>query len=98
MAGIVGYRLGGAEIFPSSRRLIVGSAEQAVRPKTFSVLIYLIENHQRVVSKDELIRVVWSGVAVSDDSIVQCISEARRMLGDNSQKPRFIRTASKAGY
>lgn len=98
MAGIVGYRLGGAKILPASLKLIVGSVERPVRPKTFAVLVYLIENHHRVVSKDEFIREVWQGVAVGDDSIVQCIGEARRLLGDNSQKPRFIRTASKSGY
>src|SRR5262249_36018813 len=50
----------------------------------------------RLVSKEELIQAIWPGVSVTDDSLVQCIRDVRRALGDNLQ--RFIRTVQRRGY
>ena len=63
-----------------------------LRPKSFDVLRYLVENPGRVVSKDELASTVWPKVVVSDDSLVQCIRDVRAVLGDDGQ--RFIRTST----
>ena len=49
-----------------------------LRPQTFAVLRYLTKNAHRLVSKEELMRAVWPGIAVTDDSLVQCIHEIRR--------------------
>ena len=49
-----------------------------LRPKTFAVLRHLVENAGRLVSKSDLIDAVWPEVTVSDESLTQCISEARR--------------------
>jgi DNA-binding winged helix-turn-helix (wHTH) protein len=47
----------------------------SLRPQSFAVLRFLAENANRLVTKDELIQAVWPGIAVTDDSIVQCIYE-----------------------
>jgi adenylate cyclase len=67
-----------------------------IRPKSFSVLRYLLDNPNRIVSRDELIEAVWPGVFVSDDSLTQCIAEVRKGLG--SDGARLLRTMPKRGY
>ena len=76
--------------------LLSGGEEVALRPKTFDLLSYLVSNPSRLVSKDELLAAVWPDVLVSDDSIVQCITELRRALGDPDQ--RLIKTVQRRGY
>jgi TolB-like protein/DNA-binding winged helix-turn-helix (wHTH) protein/cytochrome c-type biogenesis protein CcmH/NrfG len=68
----------------------------ALRRQAFTVLKYLAENAGRVVTKDELIEAVWGSVAVTDDSLVQCIADLRKALGDD--KHIAIRTIPKRGY
>src|SRR5258707_2700 len=67
-----------------------------LRPKSFDVLCYLIENAGRLVSKDEIIKTVWPNVFVTDDSIKQCVSELRIALCDGEQ--RMIKTVPRRGY
>ena len=67
-----------------------------LRPKTFRVLRHLAENAGRLVPKQELYKIVWPNVVVSDDSLVQCVRELRQALGDD--KYRLIKTVSRRGY
>jgi class 3 adenylate cyclase/tetratricopeptide (TPR) repeat protein len=67
-----------------------------LRPKSFEVLRYLVENARRVVTKDEVIDTVWSGVSVTEESLTRCISEVRRALGDERQE--IVKTIPKRGY
>src|SRR5579871_1815295 len=76
--------------------LLLDRNEIVLRPKTFSVLRYLVENSGRLVSKDELFAAVWPNVAVTDDTLVQSISELRRAIGDDGA--RLIRTIPRRGY
>ena len=73
-----------------------GADEVALRPKTFSVLTYLVERHGRLVTKTELIDAIWGDVAVTENSLAQCLLEIRRALADDSQ--RMIRTVPRRGY
>lgn len=73
-----------------------GGVELKLRPKSFDVLKSLVENSGRLVSKDELIESVWQGMAVTDDSLVQCMKEIRRVLGDDRQT--IIKTVPRRGY
>ncbi len=75
-----------------------GGAEQHLRQKTFQVLVYLLDRRELLVSKEELMKAVWKGTAVTDDALVQSIKEIRRTLGDNSHNPKFIKTIPKSGY
>jgi adenylate cyclase len=70
--------------------------EVELRPKSFEVLRYLVENAGRLVSKDELIRAVWPNVIVTDESLTRCVSDARLALGDNDQT--IIKTVPRRGY
>jgi TolB-like protein/DNA-binding winged helix-turn-helix (wHTH) protein len=76
--------------------LMADDEEVALRPKTFALLRYLATHPGRLVSKDELLAAVWPDVVVTDDSLVQCVSELRRTLLDHDQ--RLIRTMPRRGY
>jgi DNA-binding winged helix-turn-helix (wHTH) protein/tetratricopeptide (TPR) repeat protein len=70
--------------------------EVRLRPKVFEALKYLAENSNRLVTKDELIKALWTEPFVTDDSLVQCLVEIRRALGDEAQ--RCIKTVPRRGY
>jgi TolB-like protein/DNA-binding winged helix-turn-helix (wHTH) protein len=76
--------------------LLVDGNEIALRPKTFAVLRYLVENSGRLISKDELFAAVWPNLAVTDDTLVQSVGELRRALADDGA--RLIRTVPRRGY
>ena len=67
-----------------------------LRHRSFAVLRYLAVHAGRVVTKDELLAAIWSGLAVTDDSLTQCISDIRRALGDAGRD--LIRTVPRRGY
>lgn len=67
-----------------------------LRPKTYALLSHLTENAGRVVSKRELLDVVWPGLVVTDDSLSQAVSELRSALDDRSAA--LIRTLPRRGY
>jgi TolB-like protein/Flp pilus assembly protein TadD len=73
-----------------------GTEEIALRPKSFEMLRYLVENAGRLVSKDELIGSIWPNVIVADESVTRCVSDVRLALGDTDQ--RLIKTVRKRGY
>ena len=75
-----------------------GGEDRYLRPKTFQVLIYLIEHRGGNILKDDLIEDVWKDTAVVDDVLVQSIKDIRRALDDNPHRPRFIKTIPKIGY
>jgi DNA-binding winged helix-turn-helix (wHTH) protein/pimeloyl-ACP methyl ester carboxylesterase len=73
-----------------------GAERIELRPKAFDVLRYLVENAGRVISKEELIKVVWPGLSVTDDALVQCVSDIRQALSDEAH--RIIKTVPRRGY
>jgi TolB-like protein/DNA-binding winged helix-turn-helix (wHTH) protein len=76
-------------------RFARGTQEIALRPKTYDLLVYLVRNARRVVSKEELMQAVWPGVVVTEDSLVRCIHEIREALGDERD---MVRTVARKGY
>ena len=69
----------------------------AVEPKVFDLLLYLIGNRERVVSRDDLIAHVWNGRIVSESSLASCINAARKGIGDTGQAQRLIKTFPRKG-
>jgi DNA-binding winged helix-turn-helix (wHTH) protein len=74
--------------------------EQAIAlpPKEFAVLLYLVRNPGRLVTKDELIEAVWPETAVTDGVLKVSIRKIRATLNDDSKSPKFIETAHRRGY
>src|SRR5712691_12720987 len=76
--------------------LLRGEQEVKLRPKVFEALRYLVENNNRLVTKAELIGALWPDSFVTDDSLVQCLVELRRGLGNDAQQ--YLRTVPRRGY
>ena len=79
------------------RELHRGSARIAVEPQVFDLLTYLVQNRERVVSKDDLIASVWGGRIVSESTLASRINAARRAIDDSGEQQRLIRTAARKG-
>ena len=92
------YRVSGLLIHISRRSIEHNGIERYVRPKTFDLLIYLLNARDRLVAKEELLSHIWEDATVTENSLAQCIAELRRVLGDDSRNPRFLRTVPKSGY
>jgi len=69
-----------------------------VEARTLRLLMYLAERAGEVVSIDELLNHVWSGVVVTPDSVYQGIAALRRLLGDDAKQPQYIATVPRLGY
>jgi TolB-like protein/tetratricopeptide (TPR) repeat protein len=69
-----------------------------IEPQVFSLLQHLVENRDRVVSKDELIGAVWDGRAISDTTLSSRIFSLRRAIGDTGQAQTLIRTIPRRGF
>jgi len=76
--------------------LRAGDREIELRPKSFALLCYLVENAGRLVPKDELVKAVWPNVLVTDESLTRCVSDVRLGLNDGGQC--IIKTVPRRGY
>ena len=79
------------------RELHRGSERIAVEPQVFDLLVYLVQNCDRVVSKDDLIASVWHGRIVSDSTLTSRINAARKAVGDSGEDQKLIRTVVRKG-
>jgi TolB-like protein/cytochrome c-type biogenesis protein CcmH/NrfG len=79
------------------RELRCGSESIEVEPQVLDLLVYLMQNRDRVVSKDDLIASVWGGRIVSDTTLTSRIYAARRAIGDNGRDQKLIRTIARKG-
>lgn len=70
----------------------------AVGPQVFDLLLLLISNRDRVVSKDDLLQAVWGGRIVSESTITSHINAARKAIGDSGVEQRLVRTVPRKGY
>jgi predicted ATPase/DNA-binding winged helix-turn-helix (wHTH) protein len=70
----------------------------ALTPKPFAVLRYLVENPQRLVTHDELLAKLWPETYVQPQVLRTYVLELRKLLGDEAENPRFIRTVPRRGY
>jgi TolB-like protein len=80
------------------RELHRGTGAVSVTPQAFDVLVYLISNRDRVVSKDDLISAIWGGRIVSDAALATRLNAARAAIGDAGDQQRLIRTLQRKGF
>src|SRR6478752_6728407 len=69
-----------------------------VEPKAFRVLLILLRNPQKLITKEELLNAVWGDAAVTENSLTRSIALLRRLLGDDIRNPRYIETVATVGY
>src|ERR1700690_4267103 len=80
------------------RELRRGVEAIAVEPQVFDLLVYLVNNRDRVVSKDDLIASVWGGRIVSDSTLTSRINAVRNAVGDTGGDKKLIRTIARKGF
>jgi pimeloyl-ACP methyl ester carboxylesterase/DNA-binding winged helix-turn-helix (wHTH) protein len=81
----------------SRRELRHGAGLVAIEPQVFDLLVYLLQNRDRVVSKDDLLAAIWGGRIVSESTLTSRINAARRAVGDSGEQQALIRTVARKG-
>ena len=92
------YRFRSCRLDTRRYRVEVDGQPVAVEPKVFDLLLLLIENRDRVVSRDEILDTVWQGRLVSDAALSGCVKAARRAIGDDGARQDLIRTHRGRGF
>ncbi len=92
------YRFAGFELDRGRMELRRDGAAVSVEPQVFALLLLLVENRDRLVSRDELIEKVWDGRVVSDSAVDSRVKSARRAVGDDGRAQRCIRTLHGRGF
>ena len=82
---------------PDCRELRRGTTPVSVEPQVLDLLLHLIRNRERVVTRDDLLNTVWRGRIVSESALSTRINAARAVLGDNGEEQRFIKTLPRRG-
>jgi TolB-like protein len=80
------------------RELRRGADAIAMEPQVFDVLVHLVQNRDRVVSKDDLFASVWGGRIVSESTLTSRINAARKAIGDSGKQQKLIRTIARKGF
>jgi TolB-like protein len=92
------YSFAHFELDLATVELRAGGTTVSLEPQVFALLALLLENRERLVSKDELIEKVWDGRVVSDAAVASRVKSARRALGDDGKSQQFIKTIHGQGY
>lgn len=92
------YRFGPFELDTAQAELRADGVTRPVEPQVFALLALLVENRERMVSRDEIIEKVWDGRIVSDSAVASRVKSARQALGDDGKAQRFIKTLHRQGF
>jgi DNA-binding winged helix-turn-helix (wHTH) protein/TolB-like protein/Flp pilus assembly protein TadD len=92
------YEFGPFRIDATEQQLWRDGQEIPLSPKAFSLLLALVSNHGRTVSKDDLIREVWPDSFVEEGNLADNVSILRQALGDDAKSPHLIKTVPRRGY
>ena len=92
------YQFGAFELDMATVELRKGDIVCSLEPQVFALLALLVENRERLVSKEEIIDKVWDGRVVSDAAVASRVKSVRQALGDTGKLQRFIRTIHGQGY
>ncbi len=92
------FQFGGYSVDVDRRELRCGAGLIDIGPQVFDLLVYLIRNRDRVVSKDDLLDAVWEGRIVSESTLTSRINAARRAIGDTGADQTLIKTIARKGF
>lgn len=80
------------------RELMRGAAPVSIGPQVFDLLVYLVRNRDRVVSKDDIFDTVWAGRTVSESTLSSHINAVRKAIGDSGEEQHLVRTVPRKGF
>lgn len=89
---------GDITVDPQSNLITVIGKEKRLEPKLVALLMYLAQNSQQVITRQQITETIWPDVVVGEESITQAIFSLRNALGDDAKRPRYIETIPKKGY
>src|SRR5580704_7788021 len=92
------YHFGRFSLDSQKRTLSRADSPVLLTPKAFDVLLFLVQNPNRPVAREELLQAVWGDTFVEEANLTQHISLLRRALGDNPEDTRLIVTIARKGY
>jgi len=92
------YTFGHFELDLAAVELRSGGQAVSLEPQVFALLVLLVENRERLVSKDEIVEKVWDGRVVTDAAVASRVKSARQALGDDGKAQQLIRTIHGQGY
>src|SRR2546426_8976749 len=92
------YFLGECELEPGAYLLTRNNAPIPLSRKRFQVLLFLVEERHRLVTRQELLERFWDGHEVYEENLTKCISEIRKALDDQKKPHQFIETVPAVGY
>ena len=92
------FRFGDVEIREREFSLVKAGEVSPIEPKAFRVLLFLLHNPQKLITKEELLDAVWADASVTESSLTRSIAKLRRALGDDIREPRYIATVATVGY
>ena len=92
------FRFGPFSLDSRTRQLVRDGADVALSPKAFQLLLLLVENRSRAMSRDELQQQLWPSTFVLETNLAGLIAEVRRALRDSAEHPTFVRTMHRFGY
>src|SRR5579863_10738216 len=86
------------KVEPRTGEVLKAGAAVALEPKAFKLLVFLIENKDRLVEKEEILDVLWKDINVTENALASAIAKLRRTLGDDSKTAKYIQTVHTRGY
>jgi Tol biopolymer transport system component/DNA-binding winged helix-turn-helix (wHTH) protein len=79
-------------------QVLKGDQLLSLEPKSLKLLIYLLDNRDRLVTKEELIKAIWPDTFVTDNALTRSVAQLRKALGDDAKQAKYIETAPRLGY
>lgn len=92
------YRFGAFELDAARRELRADGVPVELEPKAFELLVFLVENRDRAVGKNELQNELWPRMIVTETALTRCVMKARRAVNDDASRQAVIRTVHRHGY
>jgi TolB-like protein len=92
------FRFGSYALDSERRELSRSGRRVALERQVFDILLYLLENRHRVVTREDVLRAVWRGRVVSESTLSSRITAVRQAIGDSGARQRLIRTVTRGGY
>ncbi len=86
------------KVEPRTGEVFKAGAAVPLEPKAFKLLVFLIENRDRIVEKEEILDAIWKDINVSENALASAIAKLRRTLGDDSKTAKYIQTLHTRGY
>src|ERR1700685_3906727 len=92
------FRFDDVEVREQQFSLTKAGKVLSIEPKAFRVLLFLLHNPQKLITKDELLNAIWGDTTVTEGSLSRCIWLLRGVLGEDIRSPRYIETVPTLGY